>query len=87
MQYIESRIGHSQKPLCNATKTNAIFYSSFYDGIEDDDMELPYGDELIDVKVEEIFDTYLDTLDDYIGAGILIPGRYSLTVLGKSQET
>ena len=42
-------------------------------------MELTYGDDLIDVKVEEISDAYLDALDEYIRADIVIPGKYALT--------
>ena len=45
-------------------------------------MDLPYGDELIDVKVEEISDAYLDALDEYIGSEIVVPGRDALPVLG-----
>ena len=46
-------------------------------------MNLPYGDELIDVKVELMSYAYLDDLDEYIRADILIPGRYAFPVLGK----
>ena len=46
-------------------------------------MDLTYGYELIDVKVEEIYDAYIDALDDYIGAKVFIPGIYTLLVLRK----
>ena len=49
-------------------------------------MDLPYGDELIDVKIEEISDTYFDALDDYIKADIVIPGIYALPVMGKIKK-
>ena len=49
-------------------------------------MELSYGDELIDVKVEEISNTYLDALDEYIGADIVIPGIYALPVMVKTKK-
>ena len=44
---------------------------------------MPYGDDFIDVKVKEISDAYLYALDDYIGAEIVITGRYVLLVLEK----
>ena len=56
MQSLESRIANSWQPLYVTTKPNAIYYSPFDDYIEDDYVDLPYGDELIDVKVEEISD-------------------------------
>ena len=49
-------------------------------------MDFPYGDELINVKVEEISDAYLDVLDDYIKAEIVIPGIYALPVLIKFRK-
>ena len=49
-------------------------------------MDLPYGDEFIAVKVEEISDDYLDVIDDYIGAEIVITGRYVLPVLEKVKK-
>ena len=55
----------------------------FDDDIKNDDVEFPYGDELINVKVVEISNTYLDALDEYIGAEIVIPGRDALHFLGK----
>ena len=56
MQSLEFRIGNYRQLLYNANNPNVIYYS-FSDGyIEDDDVDLPYGYELIDVKVEEISD-------------------------------
>ena len=52
MQSLESRISDSRKPLYKATNPNAIYYILFDDNIEDDVVEFPYFDELIDVKAE-----------------------------------
>ena len=49
-------------------------------------MDLPHGDGLIDVKVEEIYEAYLDALDEYIGAEIIIPGRDALPDLVKVKK-
>ena len=86
MQSLESRIFNSQQPLYDATNPNATYYSFFDDDIEDDKVDLPYGDELIDVKVEEISNAYLDVLDKYIRANIVIPGRDAFPVLGKFKK-
>ena len=55
MQSLKSRIGNYQQPLYDATKSNAIYYSLFDDDIEDDDVDLLYKYELIDVKGDELF--------------------------------
>ena len=86
MQSLESIIGNFSKPLYNATKPNSIYYRLFDDDIEDDDVNLPYVDELIYVKFEEISDAYLEALDEYIRAEIVIPGRDALPVLGKFKK-
>ena len=86
MQSLEFRIGNYRQLLYNANNPNVIYYS-FSDGyIKDDDVDLPYGYELIDVKVEEISDAYLDAIGDYIEGEIVIPGRDALPVLVKFKK-
>ena len=58
----------------------------FDDDIKDNDVDLPYGDDSIDVKFEEISDAYLEALDEYIRAEIVIPGRDALPVLGEIKK-
>ena len=41
---------------------------------------------LIDMKTEEVDDAYLDALDEYIGAEIVVPGKDALPVLGKVKK-
>ena len=83
MKFLEYRIINSWQPLYDATNTKAVYQSLFDDDINDDDVEFPYGNELIDMKVEGISDTYLDALDDYIRSEILILGRDAFPVLVK----
>ena len=78
MQSLEYRIDNSWQPLYNATNPNAIYYSLFGDKIKDHDVDLPYGDELIDVKVEDISDAYLDVLADYTRAETVMLGIYAI---------
>ena len=49
-------------------------------------MDLPYGDELIDVKVEQISDAYLKSLDEYTGDDIVISGIDVLPLLVKVKK-
>ena len=53
MQSIEYRIGNYRQPLYNKTNPNEIHYSLFHDDIKDENVDLPYGDDLINVKVEK----------------------------------
>ena len=54
MQSIGYKIGNYRQTLYGTTNTNALYYSLFDYDIEDDNVDLTYGDELIDVKVEQI---------------------------------
>ena len=49
-------------------------------------MDLPYGDDIIDMKVEEISDAYLNAPDKFIGDEIVIPGRDELPILLKVKK-
>ena len=49
-------------------------------------MDFTYGDELTDLEVEEISNAYLDALDEYIRAEIVILGRDTLPVLLKVRK-
>ena len=86
MQSLENRIGNYRQLIYRINTPNAIYYSSIYYYIKDENVDLPYGDELIDVKVEEISDAYLDDFDDYIKAEIIIPVRDELPVMGKLKK-
>ena len=83
---LESQIGNARLPLFDPTKPTSIYFSSFDDDTEDDQYDLPYGDELIDMKESEVNDAYLDSLDEYIGAEVVIPGRDAHPVLAKVKK-
>ena len=51
MKSLEFMIGDYWQPLYDSTNPNEIYYSFLNDDIEDDNADLPYGYELIDVKV------------------------------------
>ena len=86
MRSVEARIGNAKQPLFNLADPEHIYYDAFDDDVNGDDIYLPYGDELQEMKTEEVNDAYLETLDEYIGAEIVIPGRDGLPVLTKVKK-
>ena len=54
-------------------KLNSYYAPFDCEKIEDDTIT-PYGNEIADVKTEEVNETYLEQLDQYIGAKVVIPG-------------
>ena len=86
MDCIEGRIGNTKQPIYNNVHPQAIYFNAFDDDVEDDDQDLPYGDEFIDVKTEEVNDRYLDAMDEYIGAHIVVPGKDALPVLARMKN-
>lgn len=86
MRSVESRIGNAKQPLFNLADPDHIYYDVFDDDVNGDDIYLPYGDELQEMKTEDITGAYLETLDEYIGAEIVIPGQDGLPVLTKVKK-
>ena len=86
MSSVETRIGNAKTPIFNPDAPNRVYYDAFHDDVTDDDNVLPYGDELLDLKTEDITDAYLDSLDDYIGAQIVMPDRDGVPVLTKVKK-
>ena len=48
-----------------------------------EDTTLPCSDEIVDAKVEEIGQAFLDSLDEYIGAQVVVLGRNAEPVLAR----
>ena len=78
---LESHIGNYKQPKFDPIAPRSIYNEIFHDEMYDDQTLLPYGDEIIDAKVEDINDAYLDALDEYINAKVVIPGRDAIPVL------
>ena len=83
METLETKIGNSRLPSYDAKEPGRIYFTSFGDDYDLDDIVLPYGEEIQDLKTTEIDDAYIDSLDKYIGAEVVVPGRDSLSVLAK----
>ena len=83
---LESKIGNHKEALFQITVPENLYYDAFGDDPSDDDNVLPYGDELVDAKTDEIDEAYLEALDEYIGAQVVIPGRDAQPVLAKVKK-
>ena len=74
MQSIESKIGNQKQPIFDEMKPTQIYHDVLQTDASEDDIALPYGDEIIDAIPTEINEKYLDSLDNYIGTNVVIPG-------------
>ena len=83
---VESNIGNYNQPLYNPANPNAVYASIFNNEYYDDETILPYGDEIIDAKIEDINEVYLDYLNEYINAKVVIPGRDAVPVLATIKQ-
>ena len=73
-QSVEAKIGNYKNPLFDELNPIQIYKEILNDPSNDDKLELPYGDEIIDAIPDEIDNKYLDSLDEYIGTNVVIPG-------------
>ena len=83
MVSLTSKIGNHSEPLFNPISPKGIYYDAFDDDPSEDSNDLPYGDELMDAKEHEIDEPYLDSLDKYIGAKVIVPGKDAIPVLAE----
>ena len=78
---LEEKIGNSTVPVFEASKPESIYYSPFGAIIEDDSVDLPYGDNFMDLNAREIDLRYQNELDNLIGAQVTLPGKDGLPLL------
>ena len=86
MTSMESIIGNNREGVFKDTAPSAIYYDAFGEDTDADDNVLPYGNELIGAKTETIAEAYLEALDTYIGAEIVIPDCEAVPVLTKVKK-
>ncbi|GFH61944.1 pol protein [Chaetoceros tenuissimus] len=60
-----------------------VYYDAFDDPVEDDESQLPYGEELHEAKLEDVNDRYLEALDNYINSEVIMPDKDGTAVLTK----
>ena len=83
METVESKIGNSRLPNYDSKEPCSIYFTTFGEDYDVDDNALPYGEEIQDIKMNEIDDAYIDSLDKYIRAEVVVPGKDSPSVLAK----
>jgi hypothetical protein len=83
MDCVQERIGNSKEPIYNNIYPQHIYYDAFDDPVEDDSTQLPYGEETNEAKLEEVNERYMESLDGYINAEVILPDKNGIPVLTK----
>ena len=80
-QSVEGRIGNHHQPIYDIFDPDRIYFSAFGDQPDEDDRLLSYGEEIMDQKTMDIDDSYLEQLDAYICAKVVVTVQDSVSVL------
>jgi hypothetical protein len=83
MDCVQERIGNTKEPIYNNIYPQQIYYDAFDDPVEDDSSQLPYGVEAHEAKLEEVDKEYMEALDGYINAQVILPDKDGIPVLTK----
>ena len=73
-QSVEERIINHRQPIYDLVDSDRIYFATFGDQPDEDYQLLPYGGKIMDQKKMDIDDSYLEQLDAYIGAKVVVPG-------------
>ena len=74
MKSVEEKIGNHKDPLFQHDNPDGIYFIPFQDEQVYDETITPYGDKITEAITTEIDEPYLESLDQYIGANVVIPG-------------
>ena len=72
---VNEKIGNYKQGAYNDSQPGEIYYTAFGDQSDEDDNVLPYGAEEQSPQFDEVNQEYLDSLDNYIGTNVTIPGK------------
>ena len=75
MERVEAKIVNAKKPMFDGTDIDRVYYSAFGDTKYSDKNVLPYGEEIQDHKQVEVKKAYIEALDKYIRAKVVVPGK------------
>ena len=78
---LEAKIGNNSVPIFEPSNRGGIYYSLFGAVVDEDSVELPYGDDFMDLDANEIDTRYLSELDNLIGAQVSLPMKDWLPLL------
>ena len=78
---MEDKVRHYKKPLFDGTDPYRVYYSAFGDTYDAEKDLLPYGEEIQYQKEVEVNEYFIEALDHYTGAKVVVPGKYSIPEL------
>ena len=81
MTSLEPLVWNYREGVFQPTSPYLIYYDAFRESSDNYENVLPYGDELADAKSETVDKSYLEALNNYIGAEILLADKYAIPVL------
>ena len=67
---LESKIGNNKVPVFDPSKPDEIYYKPFGDDMLEEGNALPHGNELMNAKVAEIDEPYMEELNNLIGSQV-----------------
>ena len=82
MDQVNSRIGNFKTPNYDNSHPEHIYFNTFGDEPDADDVVEPYEGEIEEQKLAEIDDAYIESLDNFLGAQVVIPGQNFPSILG-----
>ena len=80
---MESKIVNAKQPLFDGTDPDRVYNSDYGDINYDDGNVLPYGEEIQYKKEVEVNEAYIEALEKYIGAKVVVLGKYPLPVIAR----
>ena len=83
MTSLESLFGNNRERVFQTTSPYLIYYHSFGESSDTGENFLIYGDDFINSKFKTVDEYYLVATKNYIGAEIVLAGKYSIPVLAK----
>ena len=83
MERVEAKNLNTKIPLFYVTELYRVYYSVFGDTNDADNNILPYGEDIQYKKDVEANEAYIEALDNYIGAKLVVPGKNYIPVLAR----
>ena len=78
---LQSKVRNDKIPIFDPGKPDEIYCKPFGDIVLEEEVALPYGDELVDVKAENIDEPYMEELDSLIGSQVNLPDKSGIPLL------
>ena len=80
---VQAKIGNVKEPIYNNMYLKQIYYDPFDNPIYNNQLNLPYREELHQAKLEEVNENYLESLDKYINTKVIMLNKEGIPVLTK----